>query len=192
MPPFPSPRVLQTILARTGKAPQQGDGYQSPEDSNPTPIQNSPKLKPRVSPNVQLRKPLRGGGQSGRSTSDDGVGTKATGFVTAAELPPADRLCGRCVFMRGGSCHNKNVMADPDVPDRTMRLQPDGSIRVAPDECCNLVQSARQSISSRTQLDRARPGTVGGTNPGSQPAGEDSNGRLQPGRLPLRSPGSLS
>jgi hypothetical protein len=194
-----APPLIQALLSgiRGGKSPQQGDGYQDPRESNPTPIQNSPTLKPRASkrsltsPNVTVRRPLRGVGSYGQTSSDSGVGTKATGFVTAAELPPEDRRCDRCKFMVNGSCTNKQVMNDPDIPDREQRLQPNGTIRVAPDECCNLVESKRKSISALTPRQRAMPGTVGGTNPGSQPAGANSNGPLQPGRIPLRSPGSV-
>jgi hypothetical protein len=175
---------MQALLARSGRAPQQGDGFQDPRESNPNPIQNSPR--------VIVRKPLRGVGSQGQTSGDGGVGTKSTGFVTAAELPPDDRKCARCKYMVNGACTNKQVMNDPDVPNREMRLRPNGTITVAPDECCNLVESSRKSITSLGPRQKAMAGTSGGTNPGSQPPGQNSNGPLQPGRLPLRSPGSLA
>ena len=66
----------------------------------------------------------------------EGTGTALSGFVTAEDSPPP-RQCSHCIYMKGGACHEPNVMSDPDVPDREGRLREDGSIEVEPEECCD-------------------------------------------------------
>jgi hypothetical protein len=63
-------------------------------------------------------------------------GTSKTGFVLVSQNHPP-RECGNCRFYKHDACHNKQVMSDPDIPDRKNRLNEDGSISVNDKECCN-------------------------------------------------------
>jgi hypothetical protein len=67
-------------------------------------------------------------------------GTLSTGFVTVRENQPP-RECGNYEYMKEGACYQQKVMADPDIPEREKRKRSDGSIKVAPDECCNYFEN---------------------------------------------------
>lgn len=126
------PQILQSLLARAG-SPAQGDGYQTPEP--PTP---DAKLRtdPALVGSSKLKAPLR---------ANTGSGTAMSGFVTSDELPVEDRTCEKCVHFNGGNCDEPHVEADTAIPDYEQRKNPDGTIKVQPDECCNFVKSDTSS-----------------------------------------------
>ena len=67
-------------------------------------------------------------------------GTKISGFVHNSENREP-RNCGNCVwFADDGSCGNKHVLDDPEVP------QKDGRAIVDEDDCCNSMQSRGNAI----------------------------------------------
>jgi hypothetical protein len=86
------------------------------------------ELKEREDSSVQVEDVL--------DSSTKWDGTSGTGFVTLEEsgLP---RQCSRCRFYEDDNCHNPNVMADEEIPDREDRLNEDGTIHVNDTDCCN-------------------------------------------------------
>jgi hypothetical protein len=165
----------QALLSRANKAPNQGDGYQDPSESNPTPIQNSPTLQPRGAARIRLHAPLRGGvNPTAKYPPDHQPGMR---------VPQGGSMCANCKYLGddGASCTEENFVRWNGSP----------ALPAPADEYCSDWYMPKENVSMPPRQ-LARPGMTGGTNPGSQPAGLNSNGPLQPGRLPLRSPGSLS
>lgn len=85
--------------------------------------------------------------QDPNASSEGGMGSAATGYVTAQELPPEKRQCSDCKYFDGQSaCSNPSVQADPEVNGQ---VQPDG--------CCNLIETA--SAGSQ-ESDNDDPGAI--------------------------------
>lgn len=112
------------------------------------------------------------------------TGTNLSGYSTPDQGP---FRCDHCKFYdaNGSACSGPNVMKDPQV-----QKLGDGRAMVEPSACCSKDYTPSSSTTPGfTSI--ARPGTIGGSNPGSQPPGFNSNGPLQAPRTTLRSPGSV-
>lgn len=85
------------------------------------------------------------------------MGSPATGYVSASELPPDQRNCGACVHFDGqGNCNQPEVIADPDVQGK-----------VEADGCCDYVRP--RTTDNNMEKESTEIGT------GDVDAGEDSS-----------------